>query len=99
MVGVALFSRTSARSERPQMHEPGRSRRPSNPSVLLPRRSFQWSFAPPRNATKRRGPLHSQNDFERQTEIEGDRGFPATGVSIRERLDPSPQGMVNHENG
>ena len=104
MVGVALFFRgpvpkTSARNERPQMHEPGRSRRPSNPSVLLPRRSFQWSFAPPRNATKRRGPLHSQKHFFSKTEIGHDRCFPATGVSIGERSDPSPQGLVNHENG
>ena len=81
------------------MHEPGRSRRPSNPSVLLPRRSFQWSFAPPRNATKRRGALHSQNDFFSKTEIGRDRCFPATGVSIRERLDPSSQVLVNHETG
>jgi hypothetical protein len=89
--------RTNARSERPQMHEPGRSRRPSNPSVLLPRRSFQWSFAAPRNATKRRAPLHSQKHFFSKTEFGRDRCFPATGVAIRERSDPPPQGLVNHE--
>jgi hypothetical protein len=99
MVGVALVRGASARSERLQMHEPGRSQRPSNPSVLLPRRSFQWSFAPPRNATKRRGALHSQKDFVARTEIGDERCFRATGVSIRERSDPPAKGLVNHARG
>jgi hypothetical protein len=45
----------------PQMHAPGRSRLPSNPSVLSSRQSWQLSFVP--RAQKTRAALHSQKHF------------------------------------
>lgn len=64
----------------PQMHVPGRSRLPSNPSVLSSRQSWQLSFVP-LTRTKRVSPCTVKSISSPPIRIESERGFRATRVS------------------
>ena len=80
----------------PQMHAPGRSRLPSNPSVLSSRQSWQPSFVPlaRRKAVQ---PCTVKSISSSPIRIESERGFRATRVSklsARDRVGPALKRLV-----
>lgn len=73
-------ARLKSASGSPQMHEPGKSRRRPNPSLLSSSRTFQNVLCDPARRRRRR-PCTVKKIQARARTIAPDRGFRATGVS------------------